>query len=159
MQFAPLTYDDLIFLLEVRNDCRDMLHDDRKFTLEECEQWFRTTRPDFRIIRRDVEPIGYFRLSNHDRGDASIYVGADLHSRFRGKGLGTEAYETFLPLVRDEFQVATFRLEVLSHNTVAIQLYQKLGFVESRRETASVVRHGAVVDNIFMEKPALTPSS
>ena len=150
-QFTPLAREDLPFLIEVRNECRDSLHDNRVFTLAECETWFREKKPDFQIIRWDGERIGYFRLSNHDLENASIYIGADLDQRFRGRGLARLAYEAFLPVLKRRYGVSVVKLEVLSNNTVAHRLYQKLGFVEVGRKTAFAIRNGAPVDSIVME--------
>jgi RimJ/RimL family protein N-acetyltransferase len=151
-EFIPLAEEDLPFLVKVRNECRDCLHDNRSFTLEESQKWFRENKPDFHIIRFCGERIGYFRLGNYDARAASIYVGADLHQNFRGRGLGRQAYEAFLPRLKSRYNVQTAMLEVLSHNTVAHQFYQKLGFVEIDRKKALVVRNGAPVDSIVMEK-------
>jgi RimJ/RimL family protein N-acetyltransferase len=148
--FEPLKQDDLLFLLEVRNECREFLHDNRVFTLAECRRWFREEKPDFHIIRYEGQRIGYFRLSKHDPRDASIYVGADLHEHFRGKGLARPAYEAFLPRLKDRYRVSVAKVEVLSHNTVAQELYRKLGFVEIDRRTSVTVRNGVQVDSILM---------
>lgn len=148
--FEPLTREDLPFLIEVRNECRDFLHDNRVFTLAQCETWFRETKPDFHAIRYNAELIGYVRLSNHDPEHASIYVGADLHRRFRGRGLARLAYEEFLPLLKSRYHVSTAKLEVLSHNTVAHELYRKLGFVEIDRKKGFATRNGVPVDSIVM---------
>ena len=148
--FEPLTHEHLPFLIEVRNECCDFLHDNRVFTLAQCEAWFREKRPDFHAIRYNAECIGYFRLSNHDPEHASIYVGADLHRRFRGQGLARLAYEAFLPLVRGRYHVSTAKLEVLSHNAVAHELYRKLGFVEIDRKKGFTARNGVPVDSIVM---------
>lgn len=148
--FEALTNDDLPFLIEVRNECRDSLHDNRAFTLAECETWFRAKKPDFHIIRYDGERIGYFRLSNYNPQDASIYVGADLHRCFRGRGLARPAYDAFLRLLKEKYQVSVAKLEVLSHNTVAHDLYRKLGFVETDRKKEFTVRNGVLVDSILM---------
>lgn len=148
--FEPLRHQDLSFLIEVRNECRDSLHDNRAFTLAECETWFRETAPDFYVIRYDGDRIGYFRLSQHDPEEASIYVGADLHKRFRGRGLARLAYGAFLPLVKDRHRVSLVKLEVLSHNTVARALYRRLGFVEIDRKRSVAVRAGTPVDSIVM---------
>jgi RimJ/RimL family protein N-acetyltransferase len=149
--FEPLAVEDLPFLIEVRNDCRDCLHDNRVFTLAECQTWFSTKHPDFYVIKRAGKRIGYFRLSNHDPENASIYVGADLHKRHRGKGLARAAYEAFLPLLKDRYHVSTVKLEVLSHNAVALALYRKLGFVETDRKRGFGVRKGVPVDSIVMQ--------
>lgn len=148
--FDPLTQADLPFLLEVRNECRELLHDNRAFTLAECTVWFRETKPDFHIIKYDEQRVGYFRLSNHDQANASIDIGADFHERFRGRGLARRAYEAFLPLLKEQYQVSVARLEVLSHNTVAQGLYQRLGFVEIGRKERCTVRNGVAVDSIVM---------
>lgn len=152
LEFTPLTADDLPFLIEVRNECRECLHDNRVFSLAECEQWFHSARPDFHIIRLQGERIGYFRLSHYDPERGSIYVGADIHKLHRGQGHATRAYEAFLPLVRDRYHVSRVELEVLSHNTAALGLYRKLGFVETSRKTGHAVRDGQVVDSIVMTK-------
>lgn len=150
--FAPLTHEDLPFLIEVRNECRDSLHDNRVFTLAECEIWFRQTKPDFHVIWCNGERIGYFRLSNHDLENGSIYIGADLRWHFRGRGLSRLAYEAFLPLLKDRYHVSAVKLEVLTHNTVAHGLYQKLGFVEIDRKKGVALRKGQPVDSIVMVK-------
>jgi RimJ/RimL family protein N-acetyltransferase len=149
-RFEPLTHQDLAFLVSVRNECRDLLHDDRAFTLADCETWFRERRPDFHVIRHDGERIGYFRLSNHHPAEGSIYVGADLHRRFRGRGLARRAYEAFLPLLKDRYHVSVVKLEVLSHNEAALALYRKLGFAEIDRHPDVTVRNGVSVDSIVM---------
>jgi len=148
----PLQESHLPFLLEVRNECRQFLHDDRAFSLEECRRWFAGTKPEFWLIRLDGEAIGYFRTGNPDRDARSIYVGADLHPRFRGRGLARAAYELFLPFLRDRLSLRVVRLEVLSHNLAAQALYRRLGFVEVDRKRAFARRGGALVDSIIMEK-------
>jgi RimJ/RimL family protein N-acetyltransferase len=148
-----LTEADLPFLLEVRNECRNFLHDPRTFELEACRQWFRSNRPDFRVIRHGGERIGYFRLSQHDAAGRSVYVGADLHQSFRGRGLAKRAYEELFALLRAGREYDTVKLEVLSHNTVAMGLYRRLGFVETGRHADIGVREGKSVDSIIMERP------
>jgi RimJ/RimL family protein N-acetyltransferase len=150
--FEQLTFDDLPFLIEVRNECRESLHDNRIFTLPECERWFRERNPDFRIIRYRGQRIGYIRISNYDPEEASIYVGADLHKDFRGKGLARRAYEAFFPVIRDLYRVSILKLEVLSHNTVARTLYEKLDFIETSRKKAVTRRSGVSVDSIVMQR-------
>lgn len=150
--FEKLATDDLSFLVEVRNECREFLHDNRLFTLTECQRWFSESKPDFRIIRYGGERIGYFRLSNYHPEDASIYVGADLHKDFRGQGLARRSYEAFLPFVKDSYGISVLKLEVLSHNAIAHTLYEKLGFIETDRKKAITTRNGLPVDSIVMQK-------
>ena len=143
---------DLPFLLEVRNECRGFLHDDREFTLDECELWYRRSKPEFWLIRYAKEPIGYFRVSNRNEAEGSAYVGADLHCHFRGRGLAKAAYAEFLTLLRRRDNLRVARLEVLSHNLAARRLYELIGFTEIDRKEAVAVRNGTPVDSIVMEK-------
>ena len=148
LEIRALRREDLPFLLDVRNECRNLLHDNRAFTLAESQTWFAETRPDVRIILLNGAPIGYFRLSNHDSRTRSIYVGADLHPAFRGRGLGRAVYRRFLPVFAAEFGVTELKLEVLSHNARARHLYETLGFRETGRHQGVAVRDGTRVDSI-----------
>jgi ribosomal protein S18 acetylase RimI-like enzyme len=151
-EFVPIEEKDLPFLIEVRNECREFLHDNRMFTLTECEQWFREKKPNFFIILLNGERIGYLRLSHYNLEEASIYVGADLHPNFRGQGLAQRVYEAFWPLLIARYHVATAKLEVLSHNAAAQHLYHKLGFVEIARHSGYALRNKSLVDSIVMLK-------
>jgi RimJ/RimL family protein N-acetyltransferase len=156
-QFTPITRDDLPFVVEIRNECREFLHDNRRFTLWECQQWFESAKPNFVIIWLNGERIGYFRLSKYDQKDCSILIGADLHESFRGRGLARKAYESFLPQLDERYPRLKLKLEVLSHNNVAYSLYRKLGFVETDRRADFAMRNGVLVDSIVMEKPITAP--
>jgi RimJ/RimL family protein N-acetyltransferase len=150
--FEPLREQHLPFLLEVRNECRSFLHDDRPFTLKESRRWLQHDKPEFWLIQYEGAWIGYFRFSDRDTERHSIRVGADLHPRFRGRGLARRAYEEYLSVLkhRDHMSIAT--LEVLSHNLAAQHLYRRLGFLEVGRRRAVAVRDGSPVDSIVMEK-------
>jgi RimJ/RimL family protein N-acetyltransferase len=155
--FQKLTAADLPFLIEIRNDCRECLHDNREFTLSDCERWFRETQPDFWLIRYCGEPIGYFRLSNYSPDDQSIYIGADLHKSFRGRGLAQQAYAKFIAVLGQNRPISMLKLEVLSHNKAALALYKKLGFFEIGRREHFAERNGLQVDSIVMQK-TLSPN-
>jgi len=150
--FTPLREESLPFLIEVRNECRGFLHNDRAFSLTEAVAWFRAERPDFYLIRYRGETIGYFRLSRWRPAERSIYVGADLHRDFRGRGLAKAAYQVFLPWLKAERQIEVAELEVLSHNTIAIRLYQTLGFEETARKKGVTSRDGRSIDSIVMAR-------
>jgi RimJ/RimL family protein N-acetyltransferase len=153
MSFAPLTINDLDFVVAVRNECRDFLHDNREFSLADAERWFTVNKPEFYVIQ--VKPagtaVGYFRVSNHDARTRSVYVGADLEAAHRGKGLAERAYRAFLPWIRARYGLRSVRLEVLSHNARALALYAKLGFSEVGRVHRYAVRGGKPVDSIVMK--------
>ena len=126
MKFTILKETELCWFLEIRNSCSDMLHDTRKFTLEECENWYYEDEPLYWKIEENDIPVGYFRTSKWSAG--SLYIGADIHQDFRGQGIATRAYPLFMKKLVEEFQIQTFLLEVKKVNELAFNLYKKLNF-------------------------------
>jgi RimJ/RimL family protein N-acetyltransferase len=149
MIIKPLEYNNLSFINTIRNECKDMLHNNSSFTLSETEKWFTESKPQFYVIHLDDGiPIGYFRTSNLTKD--SLYIGVDLHKDYRGKGLAFEAYEQFIPFILSKHKVEMLKLEVLSHNPKAIRLYEKLGFVIESIQKSYTVRNDEIIDNITM---------
>jgi RimJ/RimL family protein N-acetyltransferase len=133
---------DLPFFSEVRNECAiEFLHDSRLFTIEESIQWFRTTNPNYYIIEYNNKKIGYFRTSNHNPEENSIYIGCDIHTDYRGKGLAYESYLKFIPFISKKLNIKTINLEVLSTNTIAKNLYKKLGFVFNPDKSKTILKN------------------
>jgi RimJ/RimL family protein N-acetyltransferase len=151
IEFFKLTIEDLSFLNEVRNECcEEYLHDSRKFTLEQTIDWFNKTKPMFWIIRVDGERVGYFRTSNYLIENRNIYIGADLHKNFRGKGLAFESYKLFIPYLFGKYNLHKISLEVLSTNQRAINLYKKLGFKFEGIKREEIYKNGQWIDSIIM---------
>lgn len=151
IEFVKLTLDDLSFLNEVRNECcEEYLHDSRKFTLEQTIDWFNKTKPMFWVIWVDGERIGYFRTSEYSEVNKHIYIGADLHKDFRGKGLAYESYKQFIPFLFTELNLHKISLEVLKTNQRAINLYEKLGFVFEGIKRDEVYKNEKWIDSIIM---------
>jgi len=142
-----MTFDDLGFFLSIRNECSEFLHDNRKFSMEECEKWFNATNPYYFIINYNGNDIGYFRTSNHI--GSSIYIGCDLHKDWRGKKLAYNAYITFMKYLFNEQNINIIELEVLDTNKVAYNLYKKLGFSEINRDR-KILRNNVNISSILM---------
>jgi hypothetical protein len=111
------------------------------FTIEESIQWFRTTNPNYYIIEYNNKKIGYFRTSNHNPEENSIYIGCDIHTDYRGKGLAYESYLKFIPFISKKLNIKTINLEVLSTNTIAKNLYKKLGFVFNPDKSKTILKN------------------
>lgn len=151
MEFQKLTTDDLPFLNEVRNECcEEYLHNSNKFTIEQTREWFTATNPMFWIIIVDGERIGYFRTSNYSLENRNIYLGADLHKDFRGKGLAFQSYQEFIPFLLKKYDLHKISLEVLETNARAINLYEKLGFKTEGLKIDEVLKNGEWVNSIIM---------
>lgn len=151
INFKKIEKSDLSFLNEVRNGySEEFLHDSRKFTLDQTEQWFDKFNPDFYMIFLGSERVGYFRLSNYSEANKNLYIGADISPEFKGRGLGKLSYQKFIPYIFDKYELNKISLEVLSTNQVAINLYKKLGFVTEGIKREEVYKNEVWVDSIIM---------
>ena len=151
MEFTKLNKEDLSFLNDVRNECAvEYLHDSRTFTLEETLIWFVNTAPNYWLIWNSGECIGYFRTSNYSKINKNIYVGADIHVDYRGKGLAYQAYKEFLPFLIKKYDLHKISLEVLETNVRAINLYKKLGFKTEGIKIEEVLKNGEWVNSVIM---------
>ncbi len=119
--------EDVPFYNEVRNDCRQMLHNTSKYTKEESIKWFKETNPNFYTIKMNDEKIGYFRTSNENN---LFFVGMDLHKSKRGLGLAKQLYYDFFEMIEED----DIYLLVKKQNKTAINLYKDIGFIEKEIE-------------------------
>ena len=134
--FKPLTKDDLSFLLEVRNDTstRSNLENDNEFTLEECQNWFDKTNPEWFLIINEVqEKVGYFRTNGTD-------IGCDIHPDFRRKGYARNSFEAYL---KDKKYATLWVFE----DNFALGLYKSLGFKENGE--TKVMRNRSYIKMVY----------
>jgi len=127
IKFREATIEDIPFILSIRNldSTRKWLDNTQTFTIQEGERWFKKCKPIFYILSDNID-IGYFRTSDWD--SSSLCIGLDLHPDFRGKGLGTNSYNTMMSYLHENHGIRRFWLKVFSENIVALNLYKKLGF-------------------------------
>ena len=149
LNIREMLVDDLPYFLNIRNLSKEFLHDNSTFTLEQSTEWFKKTNPIFYVIELGDVMIGYFRTSNWDGN--SPYIGCDIHPDFRGLGLGYLSYLKFIDRIYSEFNISSLKLEVLSTNVRAKNLYYKLGFIDIGVSEDKIIRDGIQVDSIIME--------
>lgn len=124
---------DLEFFLYLRNTCLDYIHNNTRYTIEECRDWFEKLKTPYYIIQyRDIR-LGYVRTSNETEN--SIYIGADVAPQFRRRGVATFALKRVMYLLEKK----VYYLEVLTSNKEAKSLYDKLGFKEISRTDTSIL--------------------
>lgn len=151
LTFRPLSRDDIPFLTSVRNECAEQfLHTSAKFSVDQAYMWFDTNKPMFYTILLNDVKIGYFRVTNYSETNRNLYIGADLHKDYRGKGLAYEAYRLFIPFIIKQYNLHKVSLEVLATNVRAYNLYVKLGFVNDGIKRQEVYKHGDFVGSIVM---------
>jgi RimJ/RimL family protein N-acetyltransferase len=149
LNFREMTINDLSLFLEIRNQSKEFLHNNSIFTLEQATEWFKTNKPKFYIIELGYNIIGYFRTSNWQNN--SLYLGCDIHPDFRGFGLGFLSYTKFIEKLYNEFNIESIKLEVLTTNLRAKNLYHKLGFNVIGISENKIIRDDIQIDSIIME--------
>lgn len=91
----------------------------------------------------------HVEASRYGFGELSMFV----DSGWRGRGVGSALVQAAIGLAREQ-GLHKLSLEVFAHNTAAIALYRKCGFVEEGRRTAQYRRaSGELWDTILMGLP------
>ena len=97
------------------------------------------------VLSFNVQPR--FRLRHRGR------LGIGVHAAYRGLGIGEALLQALLDWAEAEPEVERVELSVLAHNTRAISLYRKLGFVEEARlYGACKLADGTYYDDLMMVK-------
>lgn len=149
LNFRKMEISDLPNFLEIRNVSKEFLHNNSEFTLENAIEWYKTYNPIFYMIELGENIIGYFRTSNWE--NKSIYLGCDLSPNYRGFGLGYNSYIGFINKLKNDFDLDNIKLEVLSNNIRAKNLYNKLGFKTIGISEEKIIRNDEEIDSIIME--------
>jgi len=150
LSFSEMTLKDIPFFLEIRNNSKEFLHNNSEFTIVEAQEWFKESRPKFFIIKLGCKKIGYFRTSNWDLDNKTMYLGCDVHPDFRGHSLGFKSYVEFIKDLNKCYDLNNIKLEVLSNNVRAINLYNKLGF-KNIGVSQKIKRDNIEIDSIIMK--------
>ena len=149
LKFRKMEISDLPKFLEIRNVSKEFLHNNSEFTLENAIEWYKSYNPNFYMIELGEKIIGYFRTSNWE--NKSMYLGCDLAPNYRGFGLGHTGYIGFINKLKNEFDLDNIKLEVLSTNIRAKNLYDKLGFKTIGISEEKIIRSDEEIDSIIME--------
>ena len=128
MLLRPMMEGDLSFMLEIRNDVRDLIHDNRVFTLDEAIEWYHNYSPENYIIVVSGVDVGVMRVRRAKQHPRSAEVGGDIHKDHRRNGYGRRAYNVLIPHLFSAESINELFLEVLELNMPAFNLYHQLGF-------------------------------
>ena len=104
----------------------------------------RDLNPDFSLGCFDGDLLVGFTLTGFREinGQKACYDGGTgVINAYQRKGIGEMLLKELLPILREK-QISRFVLEVLENNTPAIKLYEKNGFVKTRKlECFEIVKH------------------
>ena len=118
------------------------------------EDYLRRRGTDVRcviLVDGEPDPVGLVSLTGidavHRRAEIHLLIGRrDLH----GRGVGTEATRQMLGHAFGDLNLHRVFLSVLAHNTAAIRVYEKSGFVREGVARESAYKRGKYEDMIQM---------
>ena len=126
----------------------------RIFTYDDELEWIKNKLLNNSLIFSMIEKesnrfIGNIELMeiNNNIGELAICITPTMQN----KHYGHEAIERFIKYCFEELGLNNVELSVYSHNKKAINLYEKLGFVEYRREINIGTYNGQSIDDIYMK--------
>lgn len=125
----------------------------RHLSMDKIEKMMATDAPEtFRFAIRNFEDermIGIVALEDilYTHGTAWLMIGIDPDCE--GQGYAADAMETVLEYAFAELNLHRIQLTVFEYNTRAIQLYERLGFVQEGRYRAFLRRDGKRYDMLL----------
>lgn len=131
------------------------MYTDHHISKDEHNKWIQNlkTKNTARawVIKSANKPIGLASLSDIDYSkkitDWGFYI-AD--KKMRGKGIGTLVLHKLMNIVFDDMKFDEMKTMVLNNNTVAIRLYEKMGFTKTSVLDEKQVRDEKAVEIIVM---------
>ncbi len=104
----------------------------------------------FIFENENCDKIGLIRMTEIDRVNRSVCVGADIAKEFRGKGLARAIYCGILQITFNTWGMNRAWLLVLESSKIAYELYKKVGFIEEGRQRNAIFKNGKFEDYILM---------
>lgn len=140
----------------LHNDPRvlEQLTDTRVVSEEEQRRWFKSisqSGKSWRIVIEDAEVndlIGVFRIDSFDPRNRNAMIGLDIASVKQGRGYAKIVYRWMMNYLFDELGLHRLGLVTRETNTVAVNLYRSLGFVEEGRLKEAILLNDKFIDVI-----------
>ena len=129
------------------------LHYDLPLTVEKTEKWFASHESDNNrydaVIEADGIPVGTIGLLSIDRKNSKAeYYIAMGETEYKGKGIAKEASRLILAYGFEKLGLNRIYLFTETENTIAQQLFERVGFVKEGILKQDVFSHGRFVDRI-----------
>jgi RimJ/RimL family protein N-acetyltransferase len=152
LKLRALSKHDLPMLKEIRDYCLDFLDTPISYTLAETMEWYHNTKPEWVVIEVHDKMAGYIRVSDYDKINSTMYIGADIHPNFRGYGYAFQGYQKAIEHFKLSHNIRRFYLKVRVSNFRAYNLYTKLGFNSIGIIPDALKIKTGMVDQILMYK-------
>lgn len=134
IQLKPLSFADLPFTLQWRNEFREWFNTTNTVLLADHQQWYQNhlaKENDFVFLVQDQQGnrIGQAAVYNIDWQAKTGEFGRFLvNPDFSGKGYMGKSVQAMLHFCEHRLKLNSLYLEVKPHNERAIHIYKKAGF-------------------------------
>lgn len=156
MELRQVTDDDHEWLVELHND-PVVLHNvtnPQKITLDQHLVWWNSIKNSHAeqrlIFTVDGTRVGFTKFYAIDFHNLHCTLGADIHTKFRGKGFAKYMWTLMLEKCFDELCLHRVSLSTTDYNVVAHRVYENLGFLVEGRMKEYHYRDGKFYDAICM---------
>lgn len=158
LYLRPMLEEDAQFIVEMRNNPKilNSLFSYRMITVQEHLNWYKNNlnndnRIDLMICKKDDnKSIGTVNLANIDYKNQKAEFGIIIAESFWNNGYAYESSDRFINYSFNQFNLNKIYLEVLKENTAAINLYEKLGFIEAGTLKEDIFKNGKFKDVLIM---------
>lgn len=151
---SPVGLEDLDILRDHRNDFETWSHLTTIMPLTSVGQvaWFKSLGLDSKrqyFILSSGAKLGMVRMDEVDRANRSCRVGIDIFKKYRRLGLSYVGWELILKYCFYELGMNRVWLLVIENNSVAIRVYDKLGFKREGVMRKAIYRGGVFLDYVM----------
>ena len=150
MLLRPLKPEDAKFMYEWMTDPKVnqfFRFDKQDLSIEKCLEFIQHSfnhENHHYAIEENGQYMGTISLKHINRTNKTAEYAIALRTSSQGKGLGTKASFTLFDIAFRKLNLNKIYLDVLSSNTIAIHLYEKLGF-----KLEGELREHIVINNQF----------
>ncbi|MEI7689385.1 MAG: GNAT family N-acetyltransferase [Candidatus Saccharibacteria bacterium] len=150
LKFEPLNEGNIQYRATIVNDGKncELIGLDNKISPSDNIEWFKKYETEktkyFFIVYNNGEPCGMVGLMNIDPTFKTGEVFIVLNDAAKGKGIGKKSMDFIMDYAKTNHSVRKIYLSVLNENTIAINLYKKIGFSE--------IKNSSLVGELEMEK-------
>ena len=156
-KIRPIEFRDIEQLRVEHNDLSTLLqlHDTTLVSETAQQEWFYSLQKSkvsqrLVVVDDDDKLMCVVRVDRYDQVNSCAMLGLDVMKAWRGKKLSYWVYESLFDYFFNHRNINRIYLDVLSTNTVAYFLYQKLGFKTEGVHREAAYRYGKFVDVISM---------
>ena len=114
------------------------------------ENLLKDTHNSYWIVKNDTNWIGVISINRFDILNQHAYLGIYVNPELQGQGFGKKLIDLLTNKIFKEARLHSLKLEVISNNISAINLYKKAGFKEEGRLREFVLKEKKWHDVLIM---------